>query len=163
MWQAVGPAVAVFAATNIDDLLLLTLYFGRALGERALDRRIVVGQYLGFVAIVVVSLLAASGLRLLPVDAIPYLGLIPLLLGLRAGIDVWRHRGDESVHDDSSAQTPTTGKVAALTFANGGDNIGVYVPVFSSVSAGAVAVYVVVFLVMVPLWRSQGVGSRRTP
>jgi|SRR5690242_4367418 cadmium resistance protein CadD (predicted permease) len=157
MWQALGPAVAVFAATNIDDLLLLMLYFGRARGDRALDRRIVLGQYLGFIAIVAVSLLAASGLRLLPGDVIPYFGLVPLLLGARAGVDVWRHRADENAHArDSSAQTPTTGKVAAVTFANGGDNIGVYVPVFSSITAGAITVYVVVFLALVALWCVAG-------
>jgi cadmium resistance protein CadD (predicted permease) len=157
MWRAVGPAVGVFAATNIDDLLLLTLYFGRARGDRALDRRIVLGQYLGFIAIVAVSLVAASGLRLLPGDAIPYFGLVPLLLGVRAGFDVWRHRTDETLHaPDSAAQSPTTGKVAAVTFANGGDNIGVYVPVFSSITAGAVTVYVVVFLALVALWCVAG-------
>ena len=36
-----------------------------------------------------------------------------------------------------------------MTFANGGDNIGVYVPVFLSVGPGAVVAYCVVFLVLV--------------
>ena len=42
---------------------------------------------------------------------------------------------------------PTTLKVAATTFGNGGDNIGVYVPVFTAVSNGATIVYAIVFLV----------------
>ena len=39
--------------------------------------------------------------------------------------------------------------VAGVTFANGGDNIGVYVPVFLSVDPAAVVAYCVVFLVLV--------------
>jgi cadmium resistance protein CadD (predicted permease) len=39
--------------------------------------------------------------------------------------------------------------VAAVTFANGGDNIGVYVPVFVSVSWGTILAYCIVFLLLV--------------
>lgn len=36
-----------------------------------------------------------------------------------------------------------------MTFANGGDNVGVYVPVFLSVGHAAVVAYCVVFLLLV--------------
>ena len=39
--------------------------------------------------------------------------------------------------------------VAAVTFANGGDNIGVYVPVFLSVGTGTIVLYCIVFLILV--------------
>ena len=39
--------------------------------------------------------------------------------------------------------------MAAVTFANGGDNIGVYVPVFLAVGTGAIVAYCVVFLCLV--------------
>ena len=39
--------------------------------------------------------------------------------------------------------------VAGVTFANGGDNIGVYVPVFLNVDTAAVIIYCIVFLVLV--------------
>jgi cadmium resistance protein CadD (predicted permease) len=38
-----------------------------------------------------------------------------------------------------------------VTFANGGDNIGVYVPVFLSVGNAAIAAYAAVFLALVPV------------
>jgi cadmium resistance protein CadD (predicted permease) len=44
----------------------------------------------------------------------------------------------------------------AVTFANGGDNIGVYVPVFATTGTGAVATYCAVFLVMVGAWCALG-------
>ena len=42
--------------------------------------------------------------------------------------------------------------IAAVTFANGGDNVGVYVPVFATAGAGDMVVFVVVFLVLVAVW-----------
>ena len=39
--------------------------------------------------------------------------------------------------------------VAAVTFANGGDNIGVYVPVFLNVGTATVILFCVVFLLLV--------------
>jgi cadmium resistance protein CadD (predicted permease) len=41
---------------------------------------------------------------------------------------------------------------AAVTFANGGDNIGVYVPVFVAVSPGGLVAFAVVFLILVAVW-----------
>jgi cadmium resistance protein CadD (predicted permease) len=43
-----------------------------------------------------------------------------------------------------------------VTFANGGDNIGVYVPVFATAGIGAMSVYAVVFLVLVAVWLAAG-------
>ena len=67
----------------------------------------------------------------LPSAAIPYFGLIPLGLGLWAAWQAWR--GDD---DDDDDEAKVAGKkvgvwtVAGVTLANGGDNIGVYTPVF---------------------------------
>jgi cadmium resistance protein CadD (predicted permease) len=47
-------------------------------------------------------------------------------------------------------------EVAAVTFANGGDNIGVYVPVFATADIGGMSVYAVVFLVLVAVWCFAG-------
>ncbi len=58
---------------------------------------------------------------------------------------------------------PTIAGVAAVTFANGGDNIGVYVPVFSTSGAAATAVYAVVFLLLVAVWCALGHWVARRP
>src|SRR5699024_3316974 len=79
-----------------------------------------------------------------------YFGLIPLGLGLWAAWQAWKNRGED---DDDEAQLEgkrvSIWAVAAVTFANGGDNLGVYVPVFVSVSWGAVRAYCIVFLALV--------------
>ncbi|WP_158852088.1 cadmium resistance transporter [Saccharothrix deserti] len=154
-----GQAVGMFAVTNIDDILILALFFGQAAGAgRAGVVRVVAGQYLGFLAILAASVVGALGAGLLPESAIPYLGLLPLLLGVRAGRKAWRERHDDS--DDGEqlgrAGGPGVMQVAAVTLANGGDNIGVYVPVFAVSGTGGMAVFVAVFLVGVAVWCAAG-------
>ncbi|WP_245606523.1 cadmium resistance transporter [Streptomyces himastatinicus] len=51
---------------------------------------------------------------------------------------------------------PSPLEVAAVTFANGGDNIGVYVPVFATAGIGGMSVYAAVFLALVAVWCFAG-------
>ena len=162
MLAVIGEAVAMFAATNIDDIVLLTVFFGRAVGDPAKERRVVIGQYLGFGGILALSVIAAAGLQLLPDDATAYLGLIPIAIGIRAAVVAWRNRRSE---DEVVAPAALgTGAVAAITFANGGDNVGVYVPAFTAAGLGDMAVYVGVFVVLIGLWLAVGraIASRPT-
>jgi len=142
-------AVGLFLVTNIDDIIVLSLFFARGAGQRGTTAKIVAGQYIGFGGILLASLAVTFGAGLfLPDAAIPYFGLIPLLLGLYAAWQVIRRNGGDD--DDSLADRPISAlAVAAVTFANGGDNIGVYVPVFLAVGTGALVAYCVVFLALV--------------
>ena len=141
-------AVGLFFVTNIDDIIVLSLFFARGAGAPGTTAKITAGQYIGFGAILVASVLVALGANaFLPEGAIPYFGLIPLLLGLYAAWQAWRNRDDDD--DDDPGKAVAVWTVAAVTFANGGDNIGVYVPVFLTVGPAAIAAYAVVFLALV--------------
>ena len=62
-----ATAVVAFLGTTIDDVIILTALFVSRRGSglpRA--RSIVGGQYLGFAAILLASLLAAAGLQIVP-------------------------------------------------------------------------------------------------
>ncbi|MEU7099485.1 cadmium resistance transporter [Streptomyces longwoodensis] len=155
----VGQAVGLFAVTNIDDLVVLALFFAQGADHRGSARRVVLGQYLGFAAILAVAVAAAFGATFLPETALPYLGLLPLALGLKAAWRAWRDRrdgGPEEEDERSGAGGPGPLEVAAVTFANGGDNIGVYVPVFATAGTGGMSVYAVVFLALVKVWCAAG-------
>jgi len=149
----------LFAVTNIDDIVMLALFFAQGAGHRGAARRVAVGQYLGFTAILVTAIAAAFGATFLPEPVIPYLGLLPLLLGVKAAWGAWvRHRSGE---DGDGGAGPVHGPpgvfdVAAVTFANGGDNIGVYVPVFAIAGGAGMGVYAVVFLILVAVWIAAG-------
>lgn len=146
-----GQAAGMFAATNIDDMLVLAVFFGHAGHERAAAARVVAGQYLGFAGILAASVAGALGAGLLPGSAIPYLGLLPLLLGLRAAWRAWNSRRDAG-DEAPAASGAGVLQVAAVTFANGGDNIGVYVPVFAVAGTASMVGYVLVFLAGVAVW-----------
>ncbi|GII80065.1 cadmium transporter [Sphaerisporangium rufum] len=150
-------AAGLFAVTNIDDIVILALFFARAAGHRGAARRIVLGQYLGFAGLLVLAVAAAFGATFLPESVLPYLGLLPLALGLKAAWQAWRDRGvGPSGDGEPAGPPPGTLQVAAVTFANGGDNIGVYVPVFAVAGAGGMTVYAAVFLVLVAVWCAAG-------
>lgn len=142
----IGRAATMFAVTNVDDLVLLAVFFGRAAGRRG-EGKVVAGQFLGFAAILAVSVAGALGAGLLPEGAVRWLGVLPVLLGVRAA---WRASDDEP--------PPATGMfgIAAVCFANGGDNVGVYVPAFAATGPAGLVGYAVVFLAGVAVWCVAG-------
>lgn len=157
-----ATAVAAFAATNIDDIVVLSVLFARR-DEHLRTRHIVVGQYLGFAVLVAASLAAGAGLLALPEGAVGALGLIPIGLGVRA---LWRARRlrDEAEDDQAAAAatTLTTTGVASITVANGADNIAIYAPLFATFGAGGITSTLLVFFALVALWCLAGslIGSR---
>ena len=155
----VPAAAGLFAVTNVDDILVLSLFYGRSAGQQGAARRITAGQYLGFIVILAVALAAAYGASFLPGSAVAYLGLLPLALGLHAAWQAWqdRRRGGGHEHERENVQDgPRVVQVAMVTFGNGGDNIGVYLPVFAKAGAAGIAVYSVVFLILVGAWCAAG-------
>jgi cadmium resistance protein CadD (predicted permease) len=72
-------SVTTFAATNLDDIFLLTVLFAR----RVPTRRIVAGQSLGFAAIVMASFALLLGVSVtIPQVWIRILGFLPLTIGV---------------------------------------------------------------------------------
>lgn len=150
IFTSVLQAIGLFAATNIDDIIVLSLFFARGAGQRGTTARILAGQYLGFAGILVAAILVTTGAgAFLPPAAIPYFGLIPLGLGLWAAWEAWRGDGDDDDEAKVAGKKVGVWTVAGVTFANGGDNIGVYTPVFLSVEPLAVVAYCVIFLALV--------------
>ena len=114
-------SITTFAATNIDDAFLLTLFFAR----RIPARRIVAGQYVGFAAIVGLSLIGVWGALALPHRWIHFLGVLPLAIGVKRLLQA--RRSDTKERDIG---TESVASIALLTLSNGADNISVYVPFF---------------------------------
>jgi|SRR5215469_179642 len=155
--RLVAAAIGLFAITNFDDIVILALFFGRGGGQHGSARRVVVGQYLAFTAILVIAIALSYGASFLPKEAIAYLGLLPIGIGLWEAWKLWRSRGGGGEQGAETKQSgPSTLKVAATTFGNSGDNIGVYVPVFVTASNGATIVYAIVFLILVGVWCAAG-------
>ena len=119
----VTASVITFAATNIDDLVLLTFFFAR----RVSARNIVVGQYLGFLGIILLSCAGLLLTRAIPHQWIRALGLVPLVLGLKELFLLSRPHGWKEL----PANRQGIISIATITLSNGADNVGIYVPFFS--------------------------------
>lgn len=143
-------AIGLFMVTNIDDVIVLSLFYARGAGVPGTTARILGGQYLGFGAILAAAVVVALGARsFLPEEVIPYFGLIPLVLGLLAAWRAWREDDDDDDEGKMSGRALSMPTIAAVTFANGGDNVGVYVPVFATVGTAGIIAYSIVFLALV--------------
>ncbi len=145
--EIVGVAIALFVATNLDDVFLLIAFFA----DPALKtRQIVVGQYLGNAVLYASSVVASLVSLVIPEVYIGLLGLVPIGMGAFRLRDTWRAEpGDgESVPAASGGAFA----VAAVTLASGGDNIAVYTPVFAVRPIGEILAIGCVFAVMVGLW-----------
>ena len=167
-----ATAVALFAATNVDDLVVLALL---SAASRASGRprrwEIWAGQYLGFATLVGLSLAAGRGLSLVPARWLWLLALIPLTVGvltLLAAVRSARHprplaaslNSPPSVaglsHVAGLAKVAGIAGVATLTVVDGADNLAAYTPVFATASADRIAVTLAVFGVGVAVWCAAG-------
>lgn len=146
--MSILTACIAFVTTNIDDIFMLTLLFAQA-SSAVRRRNIWLGQYLGIGVLTVVSLAAAFGLGHLPEQYLRLLGLVPVVLGLRLLV---KDRETEGEQTDSV----TVLSVALLTISGGGDNLGVYVPLFSGAAPMELAVIAVIFAILTGVWCCLG-------
>ena len=148
-------AAFLFASTDIDDLLLLVVLFA---DSRLRTRQIVAGQFLGVFALFAASLVLAQTAQAIPREYVGLAGLLPIGIGVRK---LWAD-GEEAI-TERARPFGGVALVAASTLANGGDNIGVYTPVFAVRGAGDIAVFAVVFALMTALWLALARALVRHP
>ena len=121
----------------------------------------IAGRYLGLAVLVLGSTAAALLALAIPPEWLALLGLVPLFLGLRLLRGLRRdasHGGGDSVTEGNKLRggfTSQTLSVAGVTLANGGDNFGIYIPLFATAPA-AIPIYVAAFAVMTALWCMLG-------
>ncbi len=154
---AISTGFTAFTATNLDDILILMLFFSQA---NTLFRKphIIAGQYLGFTALVGACLPSFFGSLLLPRPCIGLLGLVPIAIGISRLVN--SDEENEAEQDETPAHpawlssfiSPQVCSVAAVTFANGSDNIGIYMPLFASSTGQNLAIILGVFFSLVGVW-----------
>jgi len=151
-------AVVAFTSTNLDDLFLLSCLF---VDVKFSTRSIIIGQFIGMSVLVLASVLIAWFAVAIPGGWLALLGLAPLFLGATRFWKLWQERQANRTLSSSEFVGPeqlnwTKSRYAAwtvmiLTVANGGDNLSVYIPLFS-VQLGMLPIYLTVFALMTGLW-----------
>lgn len=158
-------ALTAFSATNVDDIVILTLLFSR------LDRdfrvvHVVSGQFLGIATLVLLSLIGYLSRTALPQSWLGLLGLVPICLGLVQLVKLCSlDAAEELSFVDSAGPLGLAGVlgVAAITVANGSDNLGVYIPMFATTTADELLITLVVFGSLTALWCVLGWWLTRLP
>jgi cadmium resistance protein CadD (predicted permease) len=150
MITLVSLSLVLFVATHVDDLfLLLSLYAERRTAKLA----ILLGQYLGVTALLAAGLLCSRIAVAIPASYLRWLGLIPILLGLQKLVALFVHSEEPAgIYSAQPLRHSQTLGVAAVTIASGGDNLGVYLPLFANWPWHNCAVLILVFLVMTAAW-----------
>lgn len=144
-------SIVAFVSTNIDDLFILTLFFG---DKRYKPRDIYFGQYLAIIALIVVSVVGSLIGNFINSEYVGLLGFFPIYLGLRQLLSVIKGENNDEELKTEERKNSTTGilNVATVTIANGGDNIGTYVPLFATLTTSDESIMIAIFLAMVSIW-----------
>ena len=146
---AIITGVVAFIATNIDDIVILLVFFSQV-DENFRPWHIVVGQYLGFTILIIFSLF---GGLILPQSWIGLLGLIPIAIGISSLVNKETEQlADVSQEITPSFLIPTIYTVAAITVANGSDNISIYIPLFSSTQLESFLIIIGLFFLLLAIW-----------
>ena len=151
MIQTIVTAAVLYIATALDLLVILLMFFARA-KTRKEYRDIYIGQYVGSVALIVISLFFAFVLNYVPEKWIlGLLGLIPIYLGIKVAI-YGDSDGEERAKKELNEKglSKLVGTIAIVTIAScGADNIGLFVPYFVTLSVTNLLITLFVFLILI--------------
>ena len=151
MIQTIVTAAILYIATALDLLVILLMFFARA-KTRKEYRDIYIGQYVGSVALIVISLFFAFVLNYVPEKWIlGLLGLIPIYLGIKVAI-YGDSDGEERAKKELNEKglSKLVGTIAIVTIAScGADNIGLFVPYFVTLSVPNLLITLFVFLILI--------------
>ena len=152
MIQNVVTSIILYSGTAVDLLIILMLFFAKRKSRKDIIN-IYLGQFLGSVSLILLSLLFAFVLHYIPSKGIlGLLGLIPIFLGLKVlflGDSDGEAIAKEGLRKDNKNLIFL---VAMITFAScGADNIGVFVPYFTTLNLANLIVTLLTFLVMIYL------------
>ena len=152
MIQNIVTSIILYSGTAVDLLIILMLFFAKRKSRKDIIN-IYLGQFLGSVSLIFLSLLFAFVLNYIPSkEILGLLGLIPIFLGLK--VLLLGDSDGEAIAKDGLRKDNKNliFLVAMITFAScGADNIGVFDPYFTTLNLANLIVALLTFLVMIYL------------
>lgn len=152
MIQNIVTSIILYSGTAVDLLIILMLFFAKRKSRKDIIN-IYLGQFPGSVSLIFLSLLFAFVLNYIPSkEILGLLGLIPIFLGLK--VLLLGDSDGEAIAKDGLRKDNKNliFLVAMITFAScGADNIGVFVPYFTTLNLANLIVALLTFLVMIYL------------
>jgi len=172
----IGISAAI--ATTFDDNIYLTAFFGKV-NHVFRPKHVILGEFIGFTVLVIASLPGFLGGLVLPEAWIGLLGILPIAIGISNLMS--REDQEETVQAvsldfghavESKRQKKSllatlrdrqTYRVSAVAIANGGNNIGIYVPLFATTNLPSLSVILCVCYLTVGLWCFLSYNMTRNP
>jgi cadmium resistance protein CadD (predicted permease) len=143
-----GIGTSAFLASNIDNIFVLMLLFSTL---NILARDTTLGQFLGITLLVVASASAALLVLVVPLFVIGLMGLIPIGIGIKRLIE--RQHVAKTNKPNEKLEYLSFLSVAGITVANGGDDIGVFTPLFAKYNTYfEVTILVILFMLLTGVW-----------
>ena len=151
MFQTIITATVLYVATAVDLLVILLIYFAKANTKKEY-KDIYIGQYLGSLILIIVSLFLAFVLNYVPEKWIlGLLGLIPIYLGIKVAIyDDCEGEKRAKKELNNKGLSKLVGTVVLVTIAScGADNIGLFVPYFVTLNSIELLTTLLVFVTLI--------------
>lgn len=126
MIQTILTALLTFVGTTLDDIFVVTVIFAGAKSRKD-KTHIVLGEYLGILTTFLLGVVGALATNILPDRFVGLLGLVPIAIGLSEIVEHIRKNEDE----ETTVKSLGVLSVALISLSNGGDNVGVYIPLFA--------------------------------
>src|SRR5260221_8422707 len=104
--EIILTSILAFAATNIDDIFILTLFFG---DKRYKTTSVYFGQYLGIIVLIGVSVMGSLIGNFVDSRYIGLLGLFPIYLALRQFIRLIKGDNEDEKLEQEEKNISRTG------------------------------------------------------
>jgi cadmium resistance protein CadD (predicted permease) len=160
--EAISLSIGGFAATNIDDLFILMVFFANSSFRTF---QIILGQYIGMSLLLTVSLLGSLIVFVIPYNLIGLVGLFPIVIGIKVLVGLQNTGVNDKNYADNKRITNQLSKnrwrvstyfqfmlVATVTF-SGGEEIGIYTSIFViHNSLSEIVVIIMVVMLLTGIW-----------
>lgn len=151
-------ALFTFLSTEIDDFVVFVVLYSQA--ENPEDKKsriaIMLGQTVALVFITAVCAFVAYYLLKIPPKYLRFAGVLPILLGIKAFFD-----HDDEISIPSAASLFLTALL--LTLVSSTDNIGVYIPLFTTYSTWQKLLTIGMFAALQVGWSFLQMNASRIP
>jgi cadmium resistance transport/sequestration family protein len=142
--KTIIAAMITYIATSIDEIPVLFMLYTKA-GNRGKGKNITISYFIGTFLLIALGLLGAFGLGQIPQQwIIGLFGLVPFALGIK--ILFLGEDEDEEKAVTSASKYKTLGiQVFAITIGLGADDLGVYIPLFTTITGWEIVQIILVF------------------
>lgn len=151
-------ATIAFLATDIDDLVIMFTFYMTAkttnpkIKQNHPVLKIFSGELIAYLVILLLSDVASYGLRLFPKAFTNGLGAVPLFMGIKILWDLHEEHNHKRKSTAKNIGIITLPSILSICLADGGDNLGVYIPLFSSLSMEDLLGINIYLLALMAIW-----------